>query len=99
MNAPQDRRSCAQSPANLSTADVYRMVQRIASNASPATPGSPDTSAPTRCDAPQCQRPRRWSASSETHRSWRATPASEPPSTHNLAGGNLNRHGVHFLTA
>ena len=73
--------------------DAYRMVARIAKAA-----GIPGTSAHTRSARRHHQRPRRRRPAT---RRADPRPARRPRTTehYDRARGNLDRHGVHFLTA
>lgn len=73
--------------------DVYRMVARIAKAA-----GIPRHISPTPCGTPRSPTPSTPVSRFATRRSW---PARGPRTTehYDRARGNLDRHGVHFLTA
>ena len=75
--------------------DAYRMVTRIAT----APPGSRDTSAHTRCGTPPSPTPSTPASPSGTHRSLARHADPRTTEHYDRARGNLDRHGVHFLTA
>jgi integrase/recombinase XerD len=74
--------------------DAYRMVARIAK----AT-GIPRHISPTRFATPPSRTPSTPASRSATPRSWPGTPTPRTTEHYDRARGNLDRHGVHFLTA
>ena len=76
-----------QSGKPIDRRNIYRMVRRIAKTAGIPKHTSPALTARTPA------------SHSATRRSSPDTPTHAPPSTTTEPAGNLDRHGVHFLTA
>lgn len=93
-NAPTDPSSCDRYPVIRSAAGTPTAWSR----GSLRPPKSRFTPARTPCVTRPSLTPLTQAYRSETHRSWPDTPTPGPPST-TTARGNLDRHGVHFLTA
>jgi len=74
--------------------DVYRMVLRIAKVA-----GTRGMSAPTRCGTPPSPTRSTPASRSAMRRSSPDMPTQRTTEHYDRARGNLDRHGVHFLTA
>jgi len=95
---PTDQRA-AGAEAGLREADRTGVTRTGWSPASRKLQPSRGTSARIRSGTPRSPRPGMPASPCGTPRSWPGTPTRELPSTTTAARGNLDRHGVHFLTA
>jgi len=94
INGPVDPWRSDRSPASQST-DATSTGGSPGSRQLPAYLG---TYGRIRCGTPRSPTPSAPESHFGTRRSWPGTPTREPPSTTTAPRGNLDRHGVHFLT-